>query len=168
MKGSLLIILCLFFPAGLRADSPEARAGNFYMSATSPYWPDEALVNVYLVRDMFTAGERQTLREAMAGWTQESKTRGVGISFVYAGETGGLIDCLRCLTITRQGVFTPGPRQRVTFNILRQDGTGRLISAWIAFERATARPVDLNSLMLQALARGFESGDFQSARRNKR
>lgn len=123
------------------------------------------MVSVYFVQNMFTADEKQMLWNALETWTQRAKKKGLQISFVLAGETGGLIDCVGCLTIARQGFATYGTRQRVSFNALRQDDKGRLISAWIGFERATATEIELRTLMLQALERGLALSSSQTAKR---
>jgi hypothetical protein len=100
----------------------------------------------------------------MEGWTKNPRTRGIGISFIFAGETGGLIDCERCLTIARQGVSRAGQTERVTLNILRQDESGRLLSGWIAVERAAATPLALRNQLLQALERGLGINPSRSAK----
>ena len=136
MKASLIFILLLSLTAVARPERTRNSAFDFNLSPAGANWPEDARVNVYFVRDMFSASERQTLREAMESWT---KRGGTGISFVFAGDTGGLIDCERCLTITRQGVSANGRGQRgpgTIFNPIRHDHAGRLVSAWIAFERS--------------------------------
>ncbi|HEV7746615.1 MAG TPA: hypothetical protein VGO56_16590 [Pyrinomonadaceae bacterium] len=158
MKASLIIsILLLSLSAGPRIE--KARAVNAWLNApaVSTAWPEDALVNVYFVRDMFSAGERQTLQEAMENWTKRSGARDVGISFVFAGETGGLIDCERCLTIARQGFSANA--ERVALKVLRQDESGRLLSAWIAMEHVAATPATLKNQLLQALERGLGVSD---------
>jgi hypothetical protein len=167
MKASLIFILLLSLTAVARPERTRNSAFDFNLSPARANWPEHALVNVYFVRDMFSASERQTLREAMESWT---KPGGTGIGFVFAGETGGLIDCERCLTITRQGVSANGRvqgGQRMIFNPIRQDQAGRLISAWIAFERSAVSSAALRTLMLQALARGFGFNDSQTARNTR-
>ena len=165
MKASLIFILLLSLTAVARTEQTTNPSFNSSLSSAGSHWPEGALVNVYFVREMFSAAERQTLREAMESWT---KGGGPGVSFVFAGETGGLIDCERCLTITRQGVTPDGPRQRVIVNVIRHDQTGRLLSAWIAFERSAPKAPALRTLMLQALAGGFGISDSQVARNTSR
>lgn len=164
MKASLIFILLLSLTAVARPERTRNSAIDSNLLPAGANWPEDALVNVYFVREVFSASERQTLREAMESWT---KRGGTGISFVFAGETGGLIDCERCLTITRQGVSANGRVQRgprMILNPIRQDHDGRLISAWIAFERSAVNSAALRTLMLQALAGGFGLNDSQTAR----
>jgi hypothetical protein len=110
---------------------------------------------------MFSAAERHTLQEAMEDWTSRAGTRDVRISFLFAGETGGLIDCERCLTITRQGLSSKA--ERATLKVLRQDEKGRLLSAWIAVERVAASPATLRNQLLQALEQGLEVNGSRTA-----
>jgi hypothetical protein len=164
MKASLFaVVLLLVLPVnGTRAEPVAARSLNFSGTSATAYWPSVSVVNVYFVHAVFTTGERQTLWEAIAAWTETARKTGSDIRFVDAGETGGLIDCAGCLTITRQGFDINRFRQRVSFNALRQDETGRLISAWIGFERAPASPRALRTLMHQALQRGLAVGAVPS------
>jgi hypothetical protein len=163
MKAFLIIsVMLLSLFAGPRIE--KARAANVWLNApaVNSHWPEAALVNVYFVRDIFSAGERKTLQEAMEDWTKRRGPRDVGISFVFAGETGGLIDCERCLTVTRQGFSSK--TERVALKVLRQDERGRLLSAWIAVERVAANPATLKNQLLQALERGLEVNDPRIAR----
>lgn len=166
MKASLVIAILLL---SLFADprSEKAQAANVWLnaSAVSTHWPEDALVNVYFVRDMFSAGERQTLQEAMEDWTKRPRARDVGISFVFAGETGGLIDCERCLTIARQGFSSN--TEPVALRVLREDEMGRLLSAWIAVERVAASPATLRNQLLQALERGLGVNDARISRNTR-
>jgi hypothetical protein len=158
----LIVILLLLVPAyGARAALTD-RNDNLRESAA--YWPEDFVVHVYFVQNLFTAGEKQLLWNAMETWSQRAGKKGLAISFVLAGETGGLIDCVGCLTIARQDLAAGGTRQRVSFNALRQDQTGKLISAWIGFDRATASQLDLRTLMLQALERGLGPTYLQTAK----
>jgi hypothetical protein len=131
MKVSLLLVILLLFPLAdvICADRRAVNTFNLKPPSAGAYWPDDSVVNVYFVRDVFTADERQTLWEALEAWTQKSKQKGVRITFVLAGEVGGLIDCVRCLTIARQGFSADRSTQRVALNALRHDETGRLLSA---------------------------------------
>lgn len=159
----LVVILLLLLPAfGGRAGTIAGRSVKTHPSVIAS-WPEECEVNVYFVENMFTAGEKQLLWNAIETWTRGAKKKGFQITFVLAGETGGLIDCVGCLTIARQGLSTNGTRQRVSFNTLRQDHKGRLISAWIGFERATVTETELRTLMLQTLERGFAMSSLQTA-----
>jgi hypothetical protein len=160
MKASLFIVVLLLISLvnATRAEQVTACPLNFSATSATAYWPSVSLVNVYFVHDVFTSGERQTLWAAIAAWSETARKTGSDITFVDAGETGGLIDCAGCLTITRQGFDINRFRQRVSFNPLRQDQAGRLISAWIGFERAPASRQALSALMHQALGRGLAVG----------
>ena len=160
MKASLFaVVLLLVLPVnGARAEQVEACSLNSSETPATAYWPSASVVNVYFVHDVFTSGERQTLWAAIEGWMETARKTGSDIRFVDAGETGGLIDCAGCLTIARQGFDLNRFRQRVSFNALRRDEAGRLISAWIGFERAPASPQALRALMHQALERGLAVG----------
>jgi hypothetical protein len=163
MKASLFLVISLsLFLNSARTEPVAACPLTFSETSATAYWPSASVVNVYFVHDVFTSGERQTLWEAMGAWTETVRKMGSEIRFVAAGETGGLIDCAGCLTITRQGLDINRFRQRVSFNALRQDEAGRLISAWIGFGRAPANPQALRTLMQQALERGFATGVAQS------
>lgn len=162
MNASLFVVVLLLAVAvnGVRAEQVPGSL-NFSEPSASAYWPSAAVVNVYFVHDVFTSGERQTLWEAIEAWTETARKTGSEIRFIDAGETGGLIDCAGCLTITRQGFDINRFRQRVSFNALRQDAAGRLISAWIGFERKPSNPQALKTLMQQALERGIALGVAQ-------
>jgi hypothetical protein len=169
MKASILaLVLLSFLPVNVvPAQEIAARRLNFTAASTTTYWSAASLVHVYFVHDMFTSGERQTLWESIEAWTEAARKIGSDIRFVDAGEAGGLIDCAGCLTITRQGFDLNRARQHVSFNAIRQDEMGRLISAWIAFERAPASPHSLRTLMHQALERGLGAGVALSAARRR-
>jgi hypothetical protein len=140
---------------GVRAEQMEVCPLNFEDMSAAALWPSESTVNVYFVHNLFTAGEKQTLWEAIEVWMKTSGKMGSEMRFVHAGETGGLIDCAGCLTITRQGFDLNRYRHQASFNVLRQDQMGRLVSAWIEFERAPAKPERLRTMMHQALERGL-------------
>jgi hypothetical protein len=166
MKASLILILLLSLPAGARTEKTAVGTARLSVSSVSVHWPEGALVNVYFVRDLFSANEKQALQETMKAWTKRPEKLGAGISFVFQGETGGLIDCEHCLTIARQGVSTTGQTERVALNVLRQDGSGRLLSGWIAVERATS-PAALRNQLLQALERGLGINNSQTAKNGR-
>jgi hypothetical protein len=166
MKASFLLVILLLFPLSdvICADRRAVNKFNLKAPSAGAYWPDDSVVNAYFVRDMFTADERQTLWEAMEAWTQKSKQKGMRITFVLAGEAGGLIDCVRCLTIARQGFSADCSNQRVALNTLRYDEMGGLLSAWIGFERAGKSQTRLRTIMLQVLERALGSGNSESAK----
>jgi len=161
MKTSLLLILLFLLPAAVCPGTVLAKGAD--ESATvSPRWPEDAVVKVYFVRGAFSDSEIQTLFATMKSWAENIRQRGVGLSFTYAGETGGLVDCVHCLTIARQAVASDRPNQRVSLNTLRWDRRGLLLSAWIAFERADANRVDLRIVMMRVLEHSLR---FDSQRR---
>jgi hypothetical protein len=164
MKASLFVVVLLLAVAvnGVRAEPVGPSSLSLSESAATAYWPSAAVVNVYFVHDAFTSEEKHTLWEAIEAWTAAARKAGSAIKFTDAGETGGLIDCADCLTITRQGFDINRFKQRVSFNALRQDAAGRLISAWIGFERKPASPQALKILMQQALEQGLALGVAQS------
>lgn len=174
MKIPLLLLLLVLLPATAQVTSAQAtsaQAMSAQITLPGTQWSRDAIVNVHFVRDVFTARERQTLQEAMESWARTTKT-GDRIRFVFAEETGGLIDCARCLTIARQGVLRQGvsrdrQRKSVSFNVLRHDEAGRLLSAWIAFENSTSQS-SLSTLMVRALEEGLGAGDSQTARNRRR
>jgi hypothetical protein len=168
MKIPLILILLVFLPASAQVTSAQVTSAQLTAQITSPgtRWSADEAVKVHFVRNAFTAAERQTLRETMESWARTTKTGG-GIRFVFAEETGGLIDCARCLTIARQGASRDRQRKPASFNVLRQDQAGRLLSAWIAFESSTSES-SLSTLMVQALEEGLGAGDSQTARNRRR
>lgn len=163
MKASLILILLLSLPPGARTEKTEVGTPRLSAASLSVHWPEGALVNVYFVRETFSAIEKQALQESMEAWTKRPHKRGEALRFVFQGETGGLIDCDHCLTIARQGVSTTGHTERVALNVLRQDGSGRLLSAWIAVERVAANPATLRNQLLQALERGLGINNSRTA-----
>jgi hypothetical protein len=150
----LLVVLLILAPSG-RAETIVGHSVNRSVSSPVASWPEDCVVRVYFVEHMFTAEEKKLLWGAIETWTQRAKQKSSPVRFVLAGETGGLIDCVGCLTIARQGLATHGTRQRVSFNALRQNNEGRLISAWIGFERAPTTDIELKNLLFQALERGL-------------
>lgn len=166
MKTSLLVVLLLLLlpVCAVRAGRTKDRNVTVTQSSSAAQWPANSVVSVYFVQNMFTANEKLILWKAIETWTLRAKQSVPEISFVSAGETGGLIDCKGCLTIAKQGFVSYRIRQRVSFHALRLDGAGRLVSAWIEFERDGERQIDLKTLMIQALDRGFDSASLQTAK----
>jgi hypothetical protein len=116
---------------------------------TSNFWEQDASVKVFFVRGMFTSEQRQALWGTLQNWKQEQATS-LTTRFLNGGETGGLIDCLGCLTLTKETLTSKGKRQ-ASFNRLRWDKTGRLVSAWIGFDRAITEPQKLTRLLARML-----------------
>ncbi|HSS22413.1 MAG TPA: hypothetical protein VLL54_20240 [Pyrinomonadaceae bacterium] len=154
MKTILLVGLIFFLTAAGAGSTRSSSATSFAV----PCWPENTIVNVYFVRDLFSVVEKQTLQEAMTSWTSKPENRDAGISFTFAGESGGLVDCANCLTIARHGIAIERSKQRVAINALRQDNAGQLVSAWIAFERAADSPTTLRNKMLDVLQRSLRIG----------
>jgi len=153
MKTSALVITLLFFIpfAAATADEKEACKPNRNVKITVPYWPPDSTVKVYFVTGKFTSEQKQILLEALETWTQERNKKGSGIKLVYSGETRGLIDCHGCLTLARQTVYSNERRRKFSFNSLRQNEMGELISAWVGFDSATSSPEAFKELISQAL-----------------
>lgn len=158
MRISLsLVFLLLFTTLSVPAETVLTRTNKLRpTSATlSAYWPADSVVKVYFVRNLFLPEEKQIIRETIESWHLERRSKGVDIPFVFEGETSGLIDCLACLTITRQEVYTSNSQHRASFNRLRYDERGHLFSAWIGVDRAVNRSQLLKDLILKALDRGL-------------
>lgn len=141
----LLITVSSSWPKNIAAHSRNA-------PTASAYWPADSTVNVYFVRGLFTDEQTKTLCETLAAWTEEGKKRNSAVKFVCAGQTGGLIDCLGCLTVSRQEVSV-SKQKRASFNSLRHDEKGQVVSAWIAFDTAVTNTQALRDLMLEVLDR---------------
>lgn len=107
-------------------------------------------MKVFFVRGLFTSEQKQMLLSTLQTWTQKAEATST-INFFYAGEAGGLVDCLNCLTLTRQEVRTNGPKRQASFNRLRYDQRGQLISAWIGFDSAITDSQKLRGLLIQTL-----------------
>lgn len=148
MKTSALILLAFLI---LSPGNVAGRKGA--LPTATAFWPADSTVRVYFVRGLFTSEQTETIWKTLEAWTQNANRRNPTVKFVYAGETGGLIDCLGCLTVSRQGISL-SKSKRASFNPLRRHETGQLISAWMGFDHAVTDPRVLRVLMLEALARG--------------
>lgn len=150
MKTILLMLtMLLFLHSGAVHGKPtEWAAGDATANPGCLAGPQE--VKAYFVRGSFTSDEVQMLWRTLETWT--SSVAPLTIRFLNAGETGGLIDCLGCLTLTRQAVYTNDQKRQVSFNRLRGDQTGRLISAWIGFDSAITDSQKLKRMLIQVLA----------------
>ena len=118
------------------------------VSLVSVFRPPDSTVKVHFVRGLFTAEQKQVLRQTLDSLTQSAREASK-LKFLYAEETGGLIDCLGCLTLTRQELHTKESRNKASFNRLRDDRTGQLISAWIGFDSAITDSQKLRGLLVQ-------------------
>ncbi len=152
MKSSICVILLLtLIPAALSGARSEARRTE--RSSVSNSWPQDSTVKVYFVKNQFSAEQKVTLWEALESWSRKSSGTGSELRFLNAGDIGGLIDCAGCLTITREPAYTYDSRRRSSFNQLRQDGTGQIMSAWIGLASEATQPGTLKELLLKALER---------------
>ncbi|HEY8187491.1 MAG TPA: hypothetical protein VIF64_15575 [Pyrinomonadaceae bacterium] len=150
MKSLLFALTLLLFVHATALPGNKTGDGAGYSTATATaFWPQDSTVNVYFVRDLFTFEQQQVLRQTLESWTTSQATSTV--RFSYAGETGGLIDCLGCLTLTRQDLSANRRKRYVTFNRLRGNHTGQLISAWIGFETSITDSQKLKNLLVQVL-----------------
>ena len=123
--------------------------------ASNWYWAPDAEVKVHFVRGMFTPEQQETLLSAMAFWTQAAHKIGAGVRFVYAGETGGVINCTNCLTVTRRDVYQQDKKHYAFFHPLLQRADGQLLSAWIDLDFATTNPQALKGFMVHELGHGL-------------
>lgn len=121
-------------------------------------WPPRSTVSVYFLRDMFTSEQRQAVLDSMAEWEATTREKGPLVTFSNAGETDGLIDCQNCLTVARQNIHTFTRQSHTSFNALRRNQMGQLISAWIGIDRGTRPAGDLRGLMQLALRGGKRVG----------
>ncbi len=131
------------------------------------YWPPDTEVKVYLVRDMFTKEQQETLFAAMDDWSRKSRTVGAGVKFTYQGESAGLISCHACLTVTRREVHKYDKKHYAFFNPLKQDSAGLLVSAWIDFDFATTSPQALRGFMAHELGHGMGLWDCKTCKKKQ-
>ena len=157
MKTHLFALILLMFTIAVAADrnSVATHAAKPFESRATGYSAVYPIIKVYFVSDMFSAEQRRALWDAMQNWTSSRRTAGAKITFVDLGETNGLIDCHSCLTVIREEIFTSNRKWRSSFNRLRQDHTGRTVSAWIGLDRTASSTAALRELMLKALERGL-------------
>ena len=150
MKTSLLILtLLLSSYAVANSEGTAETMASDSSSMASVFWPQDATVKVYFVRGLFTSEQRETLWRTLETLKQETETTSTN-RFSYAGETGGLIDCLGCLTLTRHDSHA-NKKGEASFNLLRVDQTGQLSSAWIGFDSAITNSQKLSRLLSRVL-----------------
>jgi len=143
---SLLLISLVVVPAKELRGMPKP---NF--ACSMPFWRPASSVSVYLVRDMFTAEQRHAVLDALA-FSEETRGRtGLAVTFNFAGETDGLIDCEGCLTVARRVAYPNDRKSPTTLHSLRRNNLGQLISAWIEVDRTTNTAGALRGSMLEAL-----------------
>src|SRR5688572_24540834 len=100
---ALLLTLVLFLPhAAIPSENSRSAAPKRNGNCDVSYWSPESRVNVYFIRDMFTAAQRQSLLSALSTWEGLTTKEGLAVSFNDAGETSGLIDCQSCVTVARE------------------------------------------------------------------
>jgi len=152
MKTSFyaLILLLFFQAATVMGQKAEPAASNRAALEASFFWPQDSTVKVYFVRGLFTSEQKQMLWQTLESWAQRAAATAT-IRFSYAGETDGLIDCLACLTVTRQEVYTNDSRRQASFNRLRGGRAGQLISAWIGLNRSLTDLQKLRVLLVRTL-----------------
>lgn len=169
MKHVLLAILILFPLAAVRAETiVEACVTNRNTPPVSAYyWPPDSDVRVYLMRDMFTVGQRETLFAAMRIWSDTAAQTGAGIKFSYAGVTDERVSCPGCLTVTRREVYKSDSKHYAFFNPLQQDEDGLLVSAWIDFDFATISPHALQGFMVHELGHGMGLWDCSTCKKKQ-
>ena len=150
MKTSLLLLILLLSSYAVANSERRAESGASDRSSMAfAFWPQDATVKVYFVRGLFTSEQRETLWRTLETLTHETETTSTN-RFLYAGETGGLIDCVGCLTLTRHEAYANKKRQ-ASFNLLRVDPAGQLSSAWIGFDSAITDSQKLRRLLVQML-----------------
>lgn len=157
-----LVVMC-FIPAAARAQETCTTNRNS-PPASNWYWAPDAEVKVHFVRGMFTPEQQGTLLSAMAFWTQAAQKIGAGVKFVYAGETGGVINCTNCLTVTRRDVYQQDKKHYAFFHPLLQRADGQLLSAWIDLDFATTSATALKGFMVHELGHGLGLWDCTSCR----
>ena len=150
------IALMLFIPAAtIHAQERTCTANRNSPPASNWYWAPDAEVKVHFVRGMFTPEQQGTLLSAMEFWTRAAEKIGAGVKFVYAGETGGVINCENCLTVTRRDVYQTDKKHYAFFYPLQQRHDGQLLSAWIDLDFATTNLQALKSFMVHELGHGM-------------
>ncbi len=152
MRSTLLtiqILLICFVMVSAKEPGPTAQPAIVGMCAAS-FWKPDSKVDVYFMRGMFTADQRQAVLDSMHTSQLTARAIGLAVTFNYAGETDGLIDCENCLTIARQS-HTHHRNAQTVLNSLRRNASGNLISGWIEIGRATNTPARLKEHMLEAL-----------------
>jgi hypothetical protein len=169
MKAALAILL-LLLPTAIghsQNAEPVCVTNQNAPPVSAYYWPPDTAVRVYLVRDMFTDEQMQTLRAAMDNWTRVAKQVGAGVNFRYAGLTEELVTCNGCLTVTRREVFKTDRKHYAFFNPLQKDESGLLVSAWIDFDFSTTDAQALRGFMAHELGHGMGLWDCKSCKKRE-
>ena len=134
---------------------------------SSYYWPPDTTVKVHFIRAMFSPEQTDALLTAMKAWSDVSAQVGAGISFVYAGEVDGVMNCHGCLTVTRREVYKNDRKHYAFFNPLAQRADGLLISARIDFDFATTKPQALQGFMAHELGHGMGLWDCTTCKKKQ-
>ena len=161
------LLLLSFTFAHAQGDAQVCTTNKNAPPVSAYYWPPDTSVKVYLVRDMFTDAQQQTLLAAMANWSRVSRDVNAGVSFHYAGLTDALMNCKACLTVTRREVFKNDRKHYAFFTPLKRDQSGLLISAWIDFDNATTDPQALRGYMAHELGHGMGLWDCTTCKKNQ-
>jgi hypothetical protein len=151
MKPLLVILLLLLFPFAAASELRSETLPTDSLSCANSYWQPDSIVSVYFVRGGFTSEQRQALLDAMGSSEEMGRKMGVSVTFNYAGETEGLIDCEACLTVARQGPDATDRKVHTSFNPLRRNGRGQLASAWIGIEHNKNNSGALRALKFETL-----------------
>lgn len=167
MKVLTLTILILVVTTQVVAQKETCVTDRNAPPVNAYYWPPDTPVNVYFVRDMFTADQRTRLLAAMKSWSEGAANAGAGISFSYAGESDGLLRCESCLTVTRKEVHKKDRKHYAFFNPMKQNQDGLLVSAWIDFDFATTSPQALQGFMAHELGHGMGLLDCANCKEKK-
>jgi len=133
---------------------------------SSYHWAADAAVKVYLIRNIFTAEQREALLEALKTWTVAGNDSDAGITFTYAGETDALVNCRSCLTIRRREVFKNDGSHYSFFNPLSSEGH-ILISAWIDLDFATTNPRAVEGFLAHELGHGMGLWDCETCKKKR-
>ncbi len=155
--------------------TPKPKSGDSEICVTnrnapplsSYHWPADADVKVYLVRNMFTAEQRVGLMEALKAWTDAGNAANAGITFTYAGESDGLVNCRGCLTIRRREVYKNDGSHYSFFNPLSSEEGRVLLSAWIDLDVATTSPRAVRGFMAHELGHGMGLWDCVTCKKKR-
>ena len=142
----LLLISLVILPVKELRARPNSRS-----VCSAPVWQPDSKVSVYFVREMFSTEQQRAVLEALASSASALGKMGMAVNFSYAGETDGLIDCERCLTVARQAASSSDRKSQTTLNSLRRNSMGQLISAWVALDQKTNSVRALRESMLEAM-----------------
>lgn len=167
MKALLLTLAIFALPFAAQSQEKRCTTNRNAPPSSNWYWPPDATVKVHFVRGMFTPSQQQTLISAMDFWTAASQKIGAGVRFVYAGETGGVINCENCLTVTRRNVYQQDRKHYAFFYPLSQARNGQLLSAWIDLDFATNSLQALKGFMVHEMGHGLGLWDCTTCSRKQ-